>query len=540
MEMQTTNMMIIIISFTLCICLLLSFIFSLLFSSSSSSKTTTNNTKTKLPPGPSTFHLIANFIWHRKPFYELGPLITLMRQKYGPIMTVHVGSSPTIFVADQTLAYQALIQQGAVFADRPDSNLFKKIFPDHYTHASIALSSYGSTWRILRRNLIGTEGVLYPSRLKSYSHIRLRALNNLVAKLKQDGERGQGHVYVKNHFRYAIFSMLVLMCYGDNIEDDKIQVLDAAQDRLNAFLPGVIKVFVILPKFWKIVFRHIWNEFQKIVKNRDDLIISLIRSRKKTRQENEGTNDVESTITYIDTLMELQVGDDKGQTQNLGEVDLLCLTTEFISPGTDTTATTLNWIMANIVKHPRVQEKIIAEMNQVIEQGQERIKEDDLQKLPYIKAVILEGLRRHPPVNVVAVPHTATEDVELGGYLVPKGVPVCFLIPDMGHDPNVWKDPMEFKPERFMFNNDNEIGRENSFDITGRKEITMLPFGAGRRICPGLGLATLNLEYFVANLVWCFEWTAINGENNIDLSEKIGFMMEMKNPLRARISPRLH
>ncbi|KAK2651536.1 hypothetical protein Ddye_011392 [Dipteronia dyeriana] len=530
MEMQTTN----IIFITLCFCLLLSFIFKLLFSPSSS-----KTAKTKLPPGPSTFHLIANFIWHRKPFYELGPLISLMRHKYGPIMTVYIGSKPTIFIADQTLAYQALIQQGAVFADRPDSNLFKKIFPDHYTHASIALSSYGTTWRILRRNLIGTAGVLYPSRLKSYSHVRKRALDILVDKLQRDSKCGQGHVYVKDHFRYAIFSMLVLMCYGDNIEECKIQELDVAQDRLNNFLPRVIKVFVVMQKIWKIVFRNMWNEFQEIIKRRDDSIMSLIRARKKMRLEK---NDIyiESTVSYIDTLMELEVADDKGKIKNLEEADLLSLTIEFISPGTDTTTTTLNWIMANVVKHPRIQEKIIEEMHQVIEQGQERIKEEDLQKLPYLKAVILEGLRRHPPVNVVAVPHTTTEDVELGGYLVPKGVPVCFLIPDMGLDPNVWEDPREFKPERFLF--DDEIGRENNnvFDITGSKEIKMLPFGAGRRICPGIGVATLNLEYFVANLIWCFEWTAVNRENNIDLSEKVGFMMEMKNPLRARVFPRLH
>ncbi|RVW78640.1 Cytochrome P450 89A9 [Vitis vinifera] len=155
--------------------------------------------------------------------------------------------------------------------------------------------------------------------------------------------------------------------------------------------------------------------------------------------------------------------------------------------------------------------------------------------MPYLKAVILEGLRRHPPGHFVS-PHSVTQDVVLDGYIIPKNTIVNFMVAEIGRNPNVWEDPMEFKPERFLNKNGDGDGGE-VFDITGSSEIKMMPFGAGRRMCPGYGLAMLHLEYFVANLVWSFEWKAVEGDE-VNLSEKQQLSTVMKNPLKARLSPR--
>ncbi|KAL5741193.1 hypothetical protein ACOSP7_027925 [Xanthoceras sorbifolium] len=538
MEIMQTD----IIFFTLSIALLLYFTFNLLFPSTSSSKTATK-TKLKLPPGPSTFGLIANFIWHRKSISELGPIVSSLRNKYGPIMTLYLGSQPNVLIADNNLAYQALIQKGAVFGGRPEGTLIKKIVPSHFSHKTVALSSYGGTWRVLRRNLVGTEGVLYPPRVKSYSHIRKRVLDNLVAQLNRDSKDGQGHVYVREPFRHAIFSFLFLLCFGDNFDENKIQEFEATQNRFSVVLVRAIKAYVLAQKLWKTLFKSIWSEFEDVLKSIENLIGSFIQARKKIKQENEGGNNNESSsssaLSYIDTLLELDVQDGNDKVNSLDEADILSLCLEFVNPGTDSTSTALQWIMANVVKYTGVQAKIFAEMNQIVERGQEWIKEDDLQKMPYLKAVIVESMRRHPPVNLVTAPHMVTEDVEFAGYLIPKGTPVYFWIPDIGRDPNLWKDPMEFKPERFLLSDDDRNGRQNVFDITGNKEIKMMPFGAGRRICPGLGVAMHYLEYLVANLVWRFEWTPGNGKN-VDISEKIGLTTDLKKPLHACISPRVH
>lgn len=216
------------------------------------------------------------------------------------------------------------------------------------------------------------------------------------------------------------------------------------------------------------------------------------------------------------------------------EVEGLCF--EFLAGGIDTTATALQWILANLVKNPSIQSRIFDELkaNLGARLGSDVIEEEDLHKLPYLKAVVLEGLRRHPPGHFV-LPHAVTEDTELGGFLVPKnGTSVNFLVADMGWDPTVWEDPMAFKPDRFL----NSDGNEGGFDLTGSREIKMMPFGVGRRMCPGYNLALLHLEYFLANLVWAFEWRASEGDE-VDLAEKQEFTVVMKNPLKAIIRPRM-
>lgn len=233
----------------------------------------------------------------------------------------------------------------------------------------------------------------------------------------------------------------------------------------------------------------------------------------------------ESVLSYVDTLLDLQLPDEN---RKLNELEIVSLCSEFLSGGTDTTTTALQWIMANLVKYPQIQEKLFMEIKGVV--GEEKIQEDDLQRIPYLKAVVLEGLRRHPPTHFMP-PHAVTEDVVVGEYVIPKEAAIVINAAEMGWDPKVWEDPMAFKPERFL-----ESAGE-TFDITGSREIKMMPFGAGRRICPGYGFALLHLEYFVANLIWKFEWKAVDGDD-VDLSEKQEFTMVMKNPLQAQLSLR--
>ncbi|CAN1246504.1 Cytochrome P450 89A9 [Linum grandiflorum] len=233
---------------------------------------------------------------------------------------------------------------------------------------------------------------------------------------------------------------------------------------------------------------------------------------------------------YIDTLLNLELPEEK---RKLTEMEIVSLCNEFLNGGTDTTSNILQWIMANVVKYPDIQTKLFDEIKSLVgETRATEIKEEDLQKLPYLKAVVLEGLRRHPPGHFL-MPHAVTSTAELGvgGYAVPKGAVVNFMVAEIGRDPKVWEDPMSFKPERFL-------GDTNPFDITSSKEIKMMPFGAGRRICPAYELGILHLEYFLANLIWSFEWKAV-GDKEVDLTGKeLWFAEVMKNPLTVQASPR--
>ncbi|RZC64144.1 hypothetical protein C5167_025904 [Papaver somniferum] len=259
---------------------------------------------------------------------------------------------------------------------------------------------------------------------------------------------------------------------------------------------------------------------------------------KKISEENHDEKSL--GLCYVDSLLNLELPDGEGRTRKLTENEMVSLCSEFLNGGTDTTSTTLQWVMANLVKYQEIQSKLFDEIKNLEQSRSEdyndgEIQEEDLKKLPYLRSVILEGLRRHPPGHFVLA-HAVTQDVVLDGYVIPKEATVNVMIADIGLDPKVWVDPMAFKPERFLNEDDGSVNEELA-DVTGNKEVKMIPFGAGRRMCPAYGLAMLHLEYFVANFIKEFKWTAKVGDE-IDLSEKQEFTNVMKNPLWAHVSPR--
>ncbi|KAI3898482.1 hypothetical protein MKW92_006331 [Papaver armeniacum] len=251
---------------------------------------------------------------------------------------------------------------------------------------------------------------------------------------------------------------------------------------------------------------------------------------KKTSPDKNQQEEKSLGLCYVDSLLNLELPDEGGR--KLTEQEIVGLCAEFLDAGTDTTSTALQWIMANLVKYQEIQSKLSDEISRL---NSDEIQEEDLKKLPYLKAVILEGLRRHPPGHFV-LPHAVTQDVVLDGYVIPKEATVNIMIAEIGWDPKIWEDPMVFKSERFLNEDDGSLNEELS-DVTGNKEVKMIPFGAGRRMCPASGLAMLHLEYFVANLIKEFKWSAKVGDD-IDFSEKQEFTVVMKNPLWAHVSPR--
>ncbi|XP_071706665.1 cytochrome P450 89A2-like [Rutidosis leptorrhynchoides] len=468
-----------------------------------------------LPPGPpiitSTFLLLTN------PRTKFEPILINLKAKYGPFFTLSFGFRPTIFVSSHSLAHQILIQKGALFSDRPKS----------LAGLNISSAPYGPTWRLFRRNL--ASEIMHPSRIKSYSWARKWVLHVLIDRLRDQKTKANQGIKVIDHFRYAVFCLLTLICFGDKFDESQInEIANVQRDMLLKVGSGRFTVLTLFPKLGKILFRNRLKEYEKLQSDKDKVLIRITNRTESVKDR--------ETVAYVDTLVNLQLPDKDGN--KLTEKEIASLCSEFLNGGTDTTSTSLQWIFANLVKYPHIQSKLYDEIVAVVgpppklpQHGVEpiAIHEEELQKMVYLKAVVLEGLRRHPPGHFV-LPHKVKSEVEVNGYVIPQGAIVNFMVGEMGLDPTVWDDPMEFKPERFMVN-------EGVFDISGSKGIKIMPFGAGRRVCPGLDLALLHLEYFVANLVWYFDWSVADGYD-VDLSEKQEFTTVMKNPLQTHVSSR--
>ncbi|KAI3977859.1 hypothetical protein MKX01_036699 [Papaver californicum] len=342
-------------------------------------------------------------------------------------------------------------------------------------------------------------------------------MDKMKKKMITESQSGLLPIRVIDHISYTVFSLLCWMCFGEEMDEKTIREIQHVAKALHPARLASPR-FNIINLFPKIMFRKRWQELCQHRINQEKLLIPLIRSRQeKLTQLHQEERFVD--VAYVDTLLNLYLPDEVEDGRKLNELEIVTLAAELLNAGEDTTSTALQWIMARLVMHQDIQSKLYDEIKTVMKSEKDEIEEQDLQRMPYLKAVVLEGLRRHPPAHLL-IAHAVAEDTSLDNYVVPKGTSVNFLVSEIGRDPKVWKDPMDFKPERFM------AADEKINDNVRSKELKMIPFGAGRRMCPAVGFAT------------DFKWTAKIGDG-VDLSETLEFTFTMKNPLLAHISPRI-
>ncbi|KAK6232610.1 hypothetical protein SCA6_002683 [Theobroma cacao] len=235
----------------------------------------------KLPPGPPKFPIIGNLLWlHRyKSFSDLGPILRSVNTKFGPMVTLHITYYLAIFVSDRSLAHQALVENGSVFADRSLAVTVSKTSSSN--QHSIASAAYGLTWRALRRNL--TAEILNPSRIKSYSQARIRVLQILKQQLIKSRNTGDP-IPVVDYFRHAMFFLLALMCFGAHVDENQLRKVEVVQRDmlLNIHRFDALNFW---PKVTRILLYKLWKEFLQTRKNQADVFIPLIRARKKVKEE---------------------------------------------------------------------------------------------------------------------------------------------------------------------------------------------------------------------------------------------------------------
>lgn len=200
---------------------------------------------------------------------------------------------------------------------------------------------------------------------------------------------------------------------------------------------------------------------------------------------------------------------------------------EMIFRGTDTVAILLEWILARMVIHQDIQAKAQEEIDSIV--GKRSVSDSDLSKLPYLKAIIKESLRMHPPGPLLSWARLAIHDTSIGDHFIPAGTTAMVNMWSITHDEDVWSNPHEFNPERFM-------KEEDDVSIMG-SNLKLAPFGSGRRVCPGKAMGLVTVELWLAQLLQAFKWLPCD-HVGVDLSECLNLSLEMKNSLLCQPIPR--
>ncbi|XP_037461415.1 cytochrome P450 89A2-like [Triticum dicoccoides] len=433
--------------------------------------------------------VVGSLLRRAPPFKEMQT--RLAAAKWALVRDFSAALRQDVVVTDRVTAHHLLVRRGAggAFCNRPPTSTASSVL-SRQRHHNIGSAPYGALWRGIRRNLVSE--VFHPSRLRVYAPARRRALCGLVADLREQ-------------------------CKSSN-------------DGL---------VFAALPALTELIYRDRWNKLVTLRRQQEEMYLPLVNARRGLLRRPSG-----EAPTYVDTLIELLVPDDshfdsgaKASKQRLTDGELVGLCSEFLGAGTEPATAALQWVMANLVKHVDVQEAVRSEIDAFVGADAEEVSEDDLGKLEYLNAVLMEALRLHPTVPSVARQVMPDDHVFLDGRRVAAGTTVQFPLERLARDETAWAEPDKFAPERFLAGGGGD-GVSLVAAAGSAGEIKMMPFGAGRRMCPGMGVAMLHLGYFVANLVREFEWTEAEGDLAVDLEPQVGFLNVMERPLRALLKLR--
>ncbi|CAM6096932.1 unnamed protein product [Calypogeia fissa] len=422
-----------------------------------------------------------------------------------------------IVVSGVELIHDALINQADSFSDRCHL-LSTKVESCNFRTVN---TSHGPLWRKLRRNL--AFEVLNATRVKSYKPVRDAEFKNLLQRFKEEARNGNGDgddagvVHAMPLVRRTLFNILNTICFGERMDESIVTEMDALMAELFLTVRSALSDhFVFLRPFQ----RH--TRIKEITRRLKELLndgLVKIREAMKNGEPVSGR--------YVETLLQLQEKEGKDQ---FSDDNIFALCTEVLNAGTDSTSQTIEWILAGIVANPEVQQRMVDELKTVV--GDKTIEESDIEKLPYLQAVVTETQRIDGPFTFT-LPHAVSgTGVKLGGYDIPTNALILFNVKSVSEDANIWGDPQNFRPERFL----KEMA---DVDLTGTKKMVLIPFGAGKRICPGMNMALLTMPLIVGLLVQTFEWSHAES-GAVDFTPGSGALGNMATPFRARIRDRIY
>ncbi|KAE9602499.1 hypothetical protein Lal_00049587 [Lupinus albus] len=472
-----------------------------------------NKTKVKLPPGPRKLPLIGNL--HQLACSGSLPHRTLrdLAHKYGPLMHLQLGEIPTLVVSSPEMAKEIMKTHDLTFAQRPKLLASEVLF---YGSTDIAYSPLNDYWRQMRK--ICTLELLSAKRVQSFSSIRHDEVDKLIKSI----HLSQGSSFNLSQRLFSLVSTIVSRAvFGKKSEhqDELISLLQKGVELTGGFdvadfFPSLKPIHFITGMKGKLEDVH--NKLDMMLENIIMEHQENITSSKHVKGEAFNEKETENIVNVLLCIKE------NGSFQvPVTNDNIKAIIWDIFGAGTDTSSTSIEWAMSELMKNPTVRRKLQVEIREAFK-GKETINEKDLSKLSYFKSVIKETMRLHTVVPLL-VPRESKESCKIGEYQIPKKTRVIVNAWALARDPNYWYDADKFIPERF--DNTNYDFNGNNFEF--------LPFGSGRRICPGILLGLANMELPLAALLYHFDWELPNGMNpqDLDMSETFGSAVVKKNNL---------
>ncbi|XP_045824085.1 cytochrome P450 71AU50-like [Trifolium pratense] len=460
----------------------------------------------RLPPGPIGLPILGSLLkLGQNPHRDLHKL----SQKYGPIMHLRLGLVQTIVVSSPQAAELFLKTHDLVFASRPPFEASKHISWDQIWN--IALGEYGSYWRKMRK--MCTLELLSHAKINSFRIMREQELDLLIKFLREESKDGKEvdlSSKISTLSAYMSCRMIFGKKYMDNDLDEKGFEVVVKE---TMYLIGTPNIGDFIPYLRPFDLQGLTRRMKAVGKIFDDFFEKIIDEHIQS-----GNKD-KKNMDFADVMLGL-VGIEESE-YRIERTTIKSIMLDMLVGSMDTSATAIEWTISELLKNPRVMKKAQNELEIVV--GMKRkVEESDLNKLEYLDMVIKESLRFHP-VAPLLIPHQSLEDCMVEDFFIPKKSRVIVNAWSIMRDPNAWTDPEKFWPERFEGSN---------IDVRGH-DFQFLPFGSGRRGCPGMQLGLTVIRLVVAQLVHCFDWKLPDHmlPSDLDMKEEFGLTMPRLNHL---------
>ncbi|XP_028239825.1 cytochrome P450 CYP736A12-like [Glycine soja] len=466
----------------------------------------------KYPPGPKTLPIIGNL-------HMLGKLphrtLQSLAKQYGPIMSLKLGQVTTIVISSPETAELFLKTHDTTFASRPKSISSKYI---SYGGKGLVFSEYGPYWRNMRK--LCTVQLLIASKVEMFSPLRSQQLQELVKCLRKTASSREV-VDLSDMVGDLIENINFQMIFGCS-KDDRFDVKNLAHEIVN--LAGTFNVADYMP--WLRVFdlQELVRRLKKVSKSFDEVLEQIIKDHEQSSDNKQKSQRQKDFVDIFLALMHQPLDPQDEHGHVLDRTNMKAIMMTMIVAAIDTSATAIEWAMSELLKHPRVMKKLQDELESVVGMNR-KVEESDMEKLPYLDLVVKETLRLYP-VAPLLVPRECREEITIDGYCIKERSRIIVNAWAIGRDPKVWSDNAEvFYPERFANSN---------VDMRGY-DFRLLPFGSGRRGCPGIHLGLTTVKIVLAQLVHCFNWELPLGmsPDDLDMTEKFGLTIPRSNHLLA-------